>query len=367
MKKLYYQFFKYLLIMVIFLFLFDSSSQELKWEAIKNASGYKVQVRNESQKIILDKNVTTNSYELGKDVEPGMYEHRIGVLNKFGVAKTWTDWVSFEVTISAAPRLTNEDTVYIEKEVGTKNIVLEGENFVQDTKVQILSSKGSLPVKDVQFITKNKLEATLGVEDASIGEYDLVLENPHNKTYQKKRFIVVKERDKFTRCSLYEPLWRSAVVPGWGQYHRSNQCGTKEKWKLKVYPAIAIALLVAYYQTNKDYNQKLAEYNESINTTFLIPRSNPLQIVNFAESEQKYTQVEQATTRLNQVSNILLGFYLWNIADLFLFHPYEPVKVQTKGDSAYLNFYSNIYYVRSHNYKSGGMNLQYTFGFRLWY
>lgn len=364
MKKTYYKILKYSIIYFFYFLVFDSLSQDLKWERIENASGYRVQVRDENQNIVLDKKVKTNSYELRKNIKAGVYQHRIGVLDKLGVAKSWTNWISFEVVVSSPPKLTNDKPIYSFRDESPKKIVLEGENFTKETKVTIRSNGNQVPIQDTNYINSKKIEIELDTEKAPLGDYDLVLENPKGKSYQKRRFFVLKERGK--TCEIFPPLWRSSLVPGWGQYYRADKCKTKESWKGKVYPAITLVLLAAYYQTNQNYNQKLSDYNNSINTTFLIPMGEPLQVVNFLDSEQRYQSARQAVTQLNQVSTLLLGFYLWNIVDIFLFHPYKQILPQPKEESSNIFFYSRIYQnLPQYNRIYNKNNIEYTLGFKL--
>ncbi|EMO28589.1 hypothetical protein LEP1GSC170_0227, partial [Leptospira interrogans serovar Bataviae str. HAI135] len=50
------------------------------------------------------------------NLPPGVYEHRIGVLNKFGRVSVFTDWISFEVILSRAPFINPDSSTKLLKE-----------------------------------------------------------------------------------------------------------------------------------------------------------------------------------------------------------------------------------------------------------
>lgn len=49
------------------------------------------------------------------NLPPGVYEHRIGVFNKFGRLTVFSEWASFEVIVSRAPLISPDSSVKILK------------------------------------------------------------------------------------------------------------------------------------------------------------------------------------------------------------------------------------------------------------
>ena len=66
----------------------DPDSPSLMWKPIPKIKNYQLQVRDSAKKVIVDKKLKETSYTL--ELEPGNYEHRVGVYNKFNKLSAFT-------------------------------------------------------------------------------------------------------------------------------------------------------------------------------------------------------------------------------------------------------------------------------------
>lgn len=76
----------------------------------------------------------------------GVYEHRVGVINKLGKVGAYSEWVRLEVVVSKVPTLTNDSIYSISKEDKQKVFDLQGTDFVDQMRVyMVIDGKKFLP------------------------------------------------------------------------------------------------------------------------------------------------------------------------------------------------------------------------------
>jgi sRNA-binding regulator protein Hfq len=164
------------------------------------------------------------------------------------------------------------------------------------------------------------------------------------ETPEKKETVVFKpdpnkaDEDK----TALGAFWRSALVPGWGQFYQGRE------WAGILYPTLILGGAYAGYQTNRIYRNALNDYNEYNNpyseSAILLsalnipnPVNNTDQLVNFSGSPndvllnfyntnesplaKQKEAVEKHYTNLRIISYAVAAVWIWNAIDAFIFHP----------------------------------------------
>lgn len=119
---------------------------------------------------------------------------------------------------------------------------------------------------------------------------------------------------KLKRKTRTKAFFRSLIFPGWGQ--RYNY----QKTKATLLPLATIGAVIGYVVVKDDYDDKVVRYNASK--------------VAFAEAERwdelarlealtwaAQTDANDAEGKLNVVKGLVVGLYIYNLLDAFLFFP----------------------------------------------
>lgn len=158
----------------------------IEWRAIPASNGYRVEIKSED-KVIIQTNVNENIYYV--DLPKGKYEFRIAVLNLFKKPVVWSYWNPLRVIISQTPILNSDRQ---ELAIGD-TVELSGANFLENTKVSLISSGQVFPV---EASMKNETQITFATDKVKAGNYDLLLENPNNKKLKIENYLVLYESSK---------------------------------------------------------------------------------------------------------------------------------------------------------------------------
>ncbi|HMV45411.1 MAG TPA: hypothetical protein PK079_10025 [Leptospiraceae bacterium] len=161
--------------------LFAKDTGFIEWKAIPAANGYRVEIKS-AGKIISETNVSSNIHYV--DLPKGNYEFRIGVLNFFKKPVVWSYWNPLKVIISQIPILVSERE---EKVIG-EPLVIEGDHFLENTKVSLIKDGVTTNV-DSKIVGEKQI--SIPTDKMQVGTYDLILENPNNKKLTKKEFLVL--------------------------------------------------------------------------------------------------------------------------------------------------------------------------------
>lgn len=309
----------------------------LKWEEVKGALGYVIEVRDSEGKVIINERIRTNYYEL-KGVTPGSIEHRVAVINKFGKVEEFTKWVPVVVIRSRDPIILDATVYSAGLEETSKRIEIKGNHFLENMKVYVKKDGVTIPASNVE-ISKNGTVAyaTFAIEKfPDVGSYDIVLENPRNKTaVNQKSFVLGKDKDqaevianrqaKINRNELppgyydtpyWSTMWRSAVLPGWGQDYIDEQ-----RWKLYVYPIVLAGSLAVYAKSTQDFFEARNEYNNSVQLSLLLstrPDSDTLILWNNQNTSSRFNQAKQQLNYIKVGVGAVSVFALYNLVDAFL-------------------------------------------------
>lgn len=316
----------------------DSENPIIVWEEIPNAQGYQLQIRDESEEIILEKDVKEISYKL--NLSPGKYSHRVGSYNKFGKISSYSDWIYFNIAKSLPPEVTSEKQIVSSKAESEKKIIIEGKNFYDSTTVTLKNETDTVVISN-QKIKKGKLELAIDNETTKEGNYDLILENPRKKLLELKDFYVLKPKSFFSTdvekpkekenpvvkdtppenltTNRAYPYWSEALsstlLPGWGQLRKNQSYHA-------IFFDLGIVLSAGYfYSTLNSFRSAEASYSDSVTQSIIYQTVSGQEIGTiyaFIQSEEKFQATERASERVFNASLLLASFYSFNILDALL-------------------------------------------------
>lgn len=178
-------------------FLKASETGYIEWKPIKGAFGYKLEIRDENKKLIIEEVVNSTRYLI--KAPSGKYEFRISPMNVFEKTTVWSYWNPLNVVISKRPALNSNDLIVDIAELG-KPITLKGKNFLTDTKIKLTLGNKTLSPKSIQTPDPGTIIIQLG-SDFLQGKYDLVMENPGNRTLSIKGFLTLTDKEDAERLA----------------------------------------------------------------------------------------------------------------------------------------------------------------------
>ncbi|HMV43215.1 MAG TPA: hypothetical protein PKD50_11810, partial [Leptospiraceae bacterium] len=168
-----------------------ADEQEIEWAPNKNAKAYKLEVRDfSSKKVKVDKKIKETRYKIDK-LDPGLYEYRIGIVNDKDIVAVYSDWSTLSIMQSFEPEGSVEEIYYGGKDDKFQEIYITGNNFFEDTKIEIFSEQGKIPIKNLIRVSDRELRFVLELSNAKPGTYDLKIINPLKKVYVKKGFYLL--------------------------------------------------------------------------------------------------------------------------------------------------------------------------------
>lgn len=240
---------------------------------------------------------------------------------------------------------------------GTKlqgKIQTQGQNTIT-----IKTSKGVQIVKKSEItkvIYKDKIsddeEAKIRLEEE---QKQLALNAKKEEIERIKKEQLPKESPEKQETVIFKPeinlgeektslgaFWRSALVPGWGQFYQGRE------WAGVIYPTLILGGGYAAYQKNRIYRNALNDYNNinnpysesalllsalnvpnsinSINQIVDFSGSNNDVLLNFYNTNEspiakQKEAVERHYSELRVISYAVAALWVWNAIDAFIFHP----------------------------------------------
>ena len=314
----------------------ESTQYQLRWMEVEGATGYVLEIKNSSGYLVLSERVNGTSYDL-VNYTSGIYEHRVAVVNKLGKVGSYSDWVKFEVVVSKVPTLTKDSVFSVSKEEKEKIFLLEGKDFIHPMKVYMVTGGGKkILAKKVIIESDSVAKATFAVDaDTDTGIYDLVLENPRNKVLTAKQRVVLsdsKEKaasfaarqeriirkeipEDYYETPYWSTLWRSSVLPGWGQKYIDGK-----NWKLYVFPVVAVSAVAVYANSYNKFLGARADYQSAVLLgAVLVDRQDTqlLWLVNRTNAETKFSAAKTELGVIQAGAGVLGVFLLYNIVDSY--------------------------------------------------
>lgn len=317
-----------------------ADEQEIEWAPNKSAKVYKLEVRDfSSKKIKVDKKIKETRYKVDK-LDPGLYEYRIGIVNDKDIVAVYSDWSTLSIMQTFEPEGSVEEIYYGGKDDKFQEIYITGNNFFEDTRIEIFSDKDKIPVKNLIRVSDRELRFVLELANAKPGTYDLKIINPLKKVYVKKGFYLLGQTKQEAEKVVIEAakksqgqetnvtrkyFIRSSILPGWGQYTSGKDFDIKSRRvKGGIFFSATIGLgILAGYNYKQYIDQKHATDNANyLNNQFNYPYNSNVTPLGLYFSNQFYANVDQLDSKWHQftrTSILLIGIYLINIIDAYFF------------------------------------------------
>lgn len=149
--------------------------------------------------------------------------------------------------------------------------------------------------------------------------------------------LTAKEVETYANVQYF---WRSALLPGLGQYKYSKDKEDK-KTKRKAYlfyVGTAFLVLNLFYQ-NEEKEKAEKEYKFAHNILLAAPLGSGLDVYAFIQDNKKFSEYENQTETTKISLVVLFGFYIYNLVDsAYLGKPFFPKKNSTPTG---LSFYQS--------------------------
>ncbi|TGK91813.1 hypothetical protein EHQ30_16610 [Leptospira brenneri] len=313
----------------------ENTQHQLRWMDVEGATGYVLEIKNSSGYLVLSERVNGTSYDL-VNYTSGIYEHRVAVVNKLGKVGSYSDWVRFEVVVSKVPTLTKDSIFSVSKEEKEKTFLLEGKDFIYPMKVYMVTGGKRILAKKVTIESDSVAKATFAVDsETDTGIYDLVLENPRNKVLTAKQRVVLSDskekaaifaarQERIVRKEIpedyyetpyFSTLWRSTVMPGWGQKYIDGK-----NWKLYVYPVVAASAVAVYANSYNKFLAARSDYQSAVILGAVLAERQDAQALWFINRSNAEAKFNTAKTELGVIqvgAGVLGAFLLYNIVDSY--------------------------------------------------
>jgi hypothetical protein len=165
----------------------------LEWEPINDASYYQIEVRNNKKKVLISEKIKDSQFQVPNNLPNGIYEHRVGVYNKFEKLSGYSDWYSFQINTIKKPELTNNQEKTILEGTDTVHFDLKGNNFTEIMRVSLLSNESKMVYLDKYNYTNNN-SISFDVKSSKLipGNYSLILENTSDHKLNVPNFLIIK-------------------------------------------------------------------------------------------------------------------------------------------------------------------------------
>ncbi len=126
--------------------------------------------------------------------------------------------------------------------------------------------------------------------------------------YEGEPIIVRAQKDKTT-----EALWRSALIPGWGQYYK------EERYKAFGIGFSTLTLMGGFVASYSKYQSSLSTYTSAGSTAQLVSfgtsDTSILSFLTYNNAQSARSQVESASGTATITGGLLLGIYFLNLLD----------------------------------------------------
>ena len=126
--------------------------------------------------------------------------------------------------------------------------------------------------------------------------------------YEGEPIVVRAQKDKTA-----EALWRSALLPGWGQYYK------EEPYKAFGFGIVTLGLVGGFASSYANYQSARSAYLGAGSTAQLISfgtaDTGALGFLTYSNAQTAKSQVESASGAVSLTGGLLLGVYLLNLLD----------------------------------------------------
>jgi len=173
-----YSFILFTFILIMLLKITDLSPQDviiLRWEPVRGAGGYILEIRNSKRTIILEKEISASSYDISK-LTPGDYQYRLTTLNKLKRKGSSTEWIPLSIEKAVIPVLLKTSRKFLSHSFANPPLIITGKNFRPDTKLYFKKDSEEIQLNAI-FISENELKVIFNTEKQITGIYDIAAVN----------------------------------------------------------------------------------------------------------------------------------------------------------------------------------------------
>ncbi|MDX1958699.1 MAG: DUF5683 domain-containing protein [Leptospiraceae bacterium] len=207
----------------------------------------------------------------------------------------------------------NKDTVSFENRGGKEEII---------KKKYILR---------ITYRELNQEEISKIFQESKFGEvvlYEVPNNTPPELEIKRKAAAEKKQSSDPTKPfpTLRGALWRSAILPGWGQFYQDR------KFVSGIFLFSFVASLGGVVYSNNQHNSNIKDYEYKNNTflfSLLTTNSPELQFLRRKELNDQSSDLDKTSNRLQISGAVLGGIYLLNLLDVVIFRPRENLSIQT--------------------------------------
>jgi hypothetical protein len=312
----------FLLSLTLPIYSVDVQNIKIEWGAVDSSAGYQFEYKKSGLfSNVITKKVNQN-YIILNDLEDGLYEYRVGVLNRLDKIEGFTPWVTVKIYPMREPKLKSFKPEQFTPEVREKSIEWNGDNFIPATKVYIGKDNEWIEEKGIQYKSTTQLTGSFQIKpDMKFGNYDIKIENNKNKYIIVKSGIIFSEdskkaaimshraqkidtgevpKDAFA-TPVYSSLWRSTLIPGWGQFYIAE-----DNWKPWFYTFVVLGSAGAYGSIYSNYLSASNAYQDNLNNLIFLGDSLNSDLIWFSLYNTARTNYIQANSDL-QSSQAVIG------------------------------------------------------------
>lgn len=281
-------------------------------------------------------------YKKGKGIDTEKAESLSSIIrNKMIATNTFviSDRLSMEKELEKA----NCRNVTCSTEIASKlqvNKLMTGEISIHANKYHIQTEIVDISTRKVDFSDLT----IIPIENDLEQEMDRLISGVSSGTLESWEFPVYNPES----VSVVPYIWRSMLVPGWGQYHKETYS------RSFVYPILMLAGGLAYSKERNIYQNNKNTYELYTNLSLLNTNSPANPLYYFITENQK-TRANQTAIRVNQIANMILGVYIINLLDVI----FTPIPMELKQ----ISFQVQPIMDREQRAQGTHYALQYTFQF----
>lgn len=317
-------------IKLTFFIVLPLAADSIEWEKVPGATSYQFQVVDKEGIVVQEnKDLTTTQIALN-EFPIGKYKYKLGVVDKKGNV-VYGDWVEFDIDDNSYKAEGKDYPVHLEWDA-----VPDAKNYF----VEITTLSGKM-VKALKTKTNQKdLQLKIGKY-----QYRTSVEKKGVKLWSDWKEFEVKapeEPEKPFFSPRGNAMWRSAILPGWGQFHSDNS-----QWRAWIYSGVFFPMLAAYGAAYQENISLKKEFTDKSNTFLFLQLANqtqvsPLTLLIASDANSIRGEINGVYNKGNILGFSLLALYVFNLADSYFFtgSGKEP---KLEKSSLQFQFYSPSY------------------------
>lgn len=185
------------------------------------------------------------------------------------------------------------------------NKILEGKIQYRNRKYILLANIVDVETGKVDFAEQITLDA---IEDFdSKNEIFIRKISAHISGTDESSIVIRKPRMPY--------VWRSALLPGWGQWYKGDET------RAVIYGFSGILLLGNFFQSYQSFQNAQADYNSAKGIPYFLGQyALPY---NYLTITPKKDELLESVKLVNISIGLLVSFWLWNVADAYYFEPVD--------------------------------------------